>query len=562
MKKKIGVYVCECGPNIADNVDIGKILEAVSSFDEADDIEIIAKPYKLLCSGEGQEYLKNEIEENKLTHLIVAACSPRDHNSTFINVCKQTSLNPYLYQMINIREHCAWIVHDKEKATEKAIQYIRGGLRRVLFQTALYEKKLDINPDVLVIGGGIAGLEAALSLAGSQRKVFLIEKTDSLGGHAASLKLLLPRQHGARQEVQSMIHEVTNHPHIQVMTHARLDQMVGFLGNFEISVRRVEDSATATELNVGAIVVATGFNMADISQFPQFKVKKNEDVYSALDIEGMFSEKGRIVRRSGEAPKSVGLIHCVGREERGYCSRICCSAAIKIAKQIKAQDASIKVSAFIRDLCLPDQMDQDFFKEVEAEGVEFIRVQDIKSDGRHVQYTGMDANSGSTDFDMLILAPAMDPAEDTAGLAGKLGIPLHETGFYQEAHQSIDPVATATDGVFVVGAAHGPKGMTASVLQAQAAAAKIMSVLIPGEKIIPETKVSEVLEAFCMGCKTCLDVCHYGAIVFDEEKSISVVKEAICRGCGNCAGSCPSGAIQLKHFTNTQIYQEVIEALK
>jgi heterodisulfide reductase subunit A len=562
MKKKIGVYVCECGPNIADNVHIDKILEAVSSFGETDDIEIVAKSYKLLCSGDGQEYLKNEIEENKLTHLIVAACSPRDHNSTFINVCKQTSLNPYLYKIINIREHCAWIVHDKEQATEKALQYIRGGLRRVLYQIELYEKKLEINPDVLVIGGGIAGIEAALSLASPQRKVFLIEKKEILGGYASLYQSLLPRQQGAQQEVQLKIQEVTNHPHIQVMTHTRLDQMIGFLGNFEVAVSQIGDPGTATEIKAGAIVVATGFRMADISQFPQFKISDDDEVYSTLDIEGMLSEKGQIVRRSGEAPKSVGLIFCVGRDERGYCSSICCNAMIKIAQQIKAQNASIKVSAFIRDLCLPDKMDQDFFKEVKAQGVEFIRVQEIKSDGLHIQYTGMDTHSGSADFDMLVLAPPLEPAEGTADLASDLGIPLHETGFYQEAHQTINPVATASDGVFIVGAAHGPKGITDSILQAQAAAAKIMSMLIPGEKIIPEVKVSEVLEAFCMGCKTCLDVCHYGAIVFDEEKSVSVVKEAICRGCGNCAGSCPSGAIQLKHFTNPQIYQEVIEALR
>ncbi len=562
MKKKVGIYICQCGPNIADNVDIDKIIKSISTVEDADDLEIIAKPYGLLCSGEGKEYLKQEIEENALTHLVIGACSPRDHDSTFIGVCKDTSLNPYLYKMINIREHCAWIVHDKDKATEKATQYIRGGLRRVLFQSELFEKQLDANPDVLVIGGGIAGIEAALSLASADRQVFLIEKTDRLGGKAALFKALLPRQRIAAQVIQSKIQAVQEHTHIQVMLNTRLDKIIGFLGNFEAEVCNVDNADEMTELKIGAMIVTSGFNLYNVSDLPAFVFNSGDDVYTALQIEEMIAGKDQVITKSDQTPKTVALIHCVGREEVGYCSQICCNAMIKIADRLKNQSPGMLVKAFVRDLCLPDKNDQAFYDQVKAKGVEFVRVDQVETNGLEVTFTTRDQPQAKEAFDMVVLAPAMIPAEGTPELATTLGIPLHETGFYQEAHQTINPVATATDGIFIAGTAHGPRGINATLMQAQAAAGKIMSQLIPGEKIIPEVKVSETLEAFCMGCKTCLDVCHYGAIVFDEDKGISVVKEAVCRGCGNCVGSCPSGAIQLKHFTNPQLYQEVFEALR
>ena len=194
MSEKIGIYVCECGPNIADKVHIDKIMEDVSKLPDFQDKELVVRNHKLLCSVDGKKFLEDEINEHKLSHLVVAACSPRDHDSTFIGVCKKTELNPYLYKIVNIREQCAWVIPDKDKATEKAVQYIHAGMNRVLYQDPLFEKELDSNPDVLVIGGGMAGMEAALDLAGKDRKVFLIEKEENLGGKSAHLTQLMSRQ--------------------------------------------------------------------------------------------------------------------------------------------------------------------------------------------------------------------------------------------------------------------------------------------------------------------------------------------------------------------------------
>jgi len=562
MSSKIGVYICECGPNIADNVDIDAIIERLSSLEEYQDKEFIFKRYKLLCSNEGKEFLENEIRENEITHLVVAACSPKDHDTTFINVCKKTQLNPYLYQMVNIREQCAWIIPDKEEATEKAMRYIRSGISRVLRQSELLEKSLDSNPDVLVIGGGIAGIEAALSLVSEKRRVYLVEKNSELGGKTALIKRFLPRQGGAPGIIQQKILEVQENENIQIFTESVLEKAVGFFGNFEITLKNIKENQPEIECVVGAIVVATGFKLLDAGKLSQYTYKKDDEVYTSLEIEEMISKNGKILLKSGAQPKSVALIHCVGREEKGYCSQICCNVMLKFIQYLREQSKDIEIKDFYRDLCLPNKEDQQFFEEIQKTDVDFIRVNDMRIEGTHIEYVERDGGKKEADVDMVVLAPAMEPEEGTEALAELLSIPLSETKFFQEAHQQLNPVGTSIEGIFIVGASHGPRGISESMLQAQAASGKILTQLIPGEKIIPEVKVSEIIEAFCTGCKTCLDVCCYGAITFDESRGISIINEAICRGCGNCVGSCPSGAIRAKHYTNQQIYQEVIESIR
>ncbi|MDZ7860301.1 MAG: FAD-dependent oxidoreductase [Candidatus Krumholzibacteriota bacterium] len=562
MSAKIGVYICECGPNIADNIEIDAIIDTLPSLEAFQNEELVVKRFKLLCSNEGKEYLEREIRENEYSHLVVAACSPRDHDSTFINICKKTNLNPYLYKMVNIREQCAWMIPDKEKATRKAIQYIRGAIGRVLKQSELFEKELDSNPDVLVIGGGISGIETALSLAGEKRKVYLVEKSAELGGKAAKFKKLLPRQGGSSDIIGKKIEEVIKDENIDIFTETELESAVGFFGNFEISLNCSRDDRSETEFTVGAIVAATGFELTDAAKLSQYKYKKDNEVYTSLEIEDMIKSEGKVTLRSGKEPESVGLIHCVGREEKGYCSQICCNYMLKLASFLRKQSDSIEIKDFYRDLCLPHQQDQDFFEEVRGGGTEFIRTADVKIKGTHIEYTEIDKKKNEADVDMVILSPAMEAGKGTENLAELLNIPLSETGFFKEEHQQLNPVETSIEGIFITGACRGPAGISESMLQAQAASGKIAARLIPGKKIVPEVKVSEILEDFCVGCQTCMEICPYGAIIFDGERGVCVVNEAVCRGCGNCAGSCPSGAIRAKHFTSPQIYREIIEAIR
>ncbi|MCD4848140.1 MAG: FAD-dependent oxidoreductase [Candidatus Aegiribacteria sp.] len=558
MRAKVGVYVCECGPNIAGKVDLDKILADLSQLDDYQDVELVVKKYGFLCSGPGKEFLEEEIKSNGFTHLVIGACSPRDHDSTFMGVCEKTDLNPYLYKIINIREHCTWVIDDKEKATEKAFSYIRGGIARVLRQSELFEKPLDINPDVLVIGGGISGMEAALSLSGEDRRVFLVEKTERLGGVSLDLSGLLP---GQGDVLSGKIESIMEDRNIRLFLNTRVENVIGFLGNFEIELLSTENAET-TEIMAGAIVVATGSKLFEPGSSDHCSYSESDEVYTSLSVEKMFSGEGEAKLRSGKQPSSVALIHCVGREEKNYCSGICCSYMMKLAGYFKNQSTDIQVSEFYRDICLTKKDDQERYAEACAAGVAFIRIKDISIKGTDVSFEKMNGEKGEQSFDMVVLAPALEPSADTEALSDLLTVPLDESGFFQEAHNMTNPIGTSTDGVFIVGTAHGPKGVSDSMQFARASAGQILTRLIPGEKLIPEVKVTEILEAYCTGCGNCLDVCVYGAIYSDDSRGISVVNEAVCRGCGNCFGSCPSGALRTKHFTNTQLYREVDEALR
>ena len=558
LRAKVGVYICECGPNIAGKVDLDRIIADLSKLDDYQDVDLVVKKYGFLCSGPGKEFLEEEIKSNGFTHLVIGACSPRDHDLTFMDVCKKANLNPYLYRIINIREHCTWVIDDIEKATEKAESYIRGGIARVLRQSELFEKPLDINPDVLVIGGGIAGMEAALSLSGKDRRVFLVEKTDKLGGISLDLSGLLP---GQGEVVKNKIESVMEDQNIRLFLNTRVATVIGFLGNFEIELVSTENAET-TDIMAGAIVVAIGTGLFEPGIIDNYSYAESDEVYTSLSIEKMFAEEGKAKLRSGEQPSSVALIHCVGREEKNYCSGICCSYMMKLARFFKKQSPDIQVTEFYRDICLPQKDDQERYTKTETAGVEFIRIKNINIQGTDISFEKMNGKKSEQSFDMVVLAPALEPSADTVELADLLTVPLDEFGFFQEAHKMINPVGTSTDGVFVVGTAHGPKGVSDSMQFARASAGQILTRLIPGEKLIPEVKVTEILEAYCTGCGNCLEVCVYGAIYSDDSRGISVVNEAVCRGCGNCFGSCPSGALRTKHFTNTQLYREVDEALR
>ncbi|MBU4486216.1 MAG: FAD-dependent oxidoreductase [Candidatus Delongbacteria bacterium] len=553
MSDKIGIFVCECGPNIAGRVDIDKIVKEISELKDFNDKELVVKKHKLLCSVGGKKFLEEEIKSNNLTHMVCAACSPRDHDTTFINVCKKTQMNPYLYTMVNIREHCAWVIPDKEEATKKAIQYIHGGINRVFYQEELFEKQLESNPDVLVIGGGIAGIESALNLASEERTVYLIEKAPEPGGktmQGSNLNFI-------RQKTAKLL----NNPNVKIFTNTKLENIIGFQGNFEIVIKNII-SNELTEFMAGAVIIATGYDLLDCKGSEYFNFTDKDDVFSGLEIEALMSAQKKIVKKNGKAPSSVGMAHCAGREKVGYCSKICCNYLLKISGYLKTMYPDIPIRHYVKELCLPNKENQSYYNEMKSGGVEFQYVKSLNLNGETVNYTDIYGNAGESAHDMIVYAQAMIPASGSNELAKLLNTDLDEFGFYKEAHLKIDPISTSNDGIFAVGAAHGPADVTDSVIQAKAAVAKISVQLIPGQKIIPEVKVSEILEAYCTGCQTCLQICKYGAIYFDDERAVSVVNEAVCRGCGNCVGSCPSGSIRSKHFTNPQLFQEVKEAVR
>jgi len=560
MTRKIGVYICECGPNISEKVNIDKVIDSVSSME---DVSVVDR-YKLLCSVDGKKFLEEEIKKHGLTHLVVAACSPKQHQQTFMEVCERAGINPYLFQLANIREQCAWITDDKDKATEKAIKITKAAIRRVRYHYPLEKKEIECNPNVLVIGGGIAGIEASLQLADSHRKVYLVEKTSSLGGLIKNFEKIFPKLRSTSELIQKRISDVNKNKNIEVFTDCEIEEILGFFGSFEVKAKKKTDSEIV-EFDVGAVVVATGSNLFDPKKTPQYGYGEIDNIYTAVEFEKM-NLSGKISLKDGKTPKSAAIIHCVGRDEVGYCSSVCCMYSLKFARYLKDKIPDIKVSNFYSDLCIPGKLYQAFYDNTRAKDVEFIRSKNVKitkKDGKiNVMYSDENGKMNNNQFDMVILSPAIKPAENTSKIANVVGIAQDDKGFFAEEHEKLGPVSTSTEGVYIVGSAQGPKNIPETIVQSEAASGKILSSLIPGRKIEPEVKISHISESFCTGCKTCISVCPYGVIDFDESRKISVVNEIICRGCGNCVAACPSGAITLKHFTFDQIYQELMEAVR
>lgn len=561
---RIGVYVCWCGTNIAKMVDVEAVAAEVGKLPNV----VISKNYKYMCSDPGQDLIIKDIKEHKLNRVVVAACSPRMHELTFRKALENAGLNPYLFEMANIREQDSWVHTDRGEATTKAKNLITGSVYRVLFHEPLDKRFVDINPATLVIGGGISGMSAALEIANSGKQVYLIERSDKLGGLTANVDLTFPYMHSAQQFINPKIKLVLNHPNIEVFLNTELDEIFGYIGNFETTIKQ---KGKETKLQFGNIVTATGLKTFDPSVIEEYGYSKLPNVITSVEFEKMLLN-GKILTKEGKEPKNVAIIHCVGSRNakyHEYCSRICCMTALKFANQLRSALPETNIYDVYADMRAFGKGCEELYSETSKKNVMFlmydqdkalpkIRKAEPKDDCNLIIDMNEELSGMAIEVpaDMVILMVGLESHENVKQVSHLVGISMCGNEFFIEKHPKLDPVATTTNGVYIVGTCHGPKDIPDSIAQAKAASARILATIAQGSVQV-EVTTAVVNEDICCGCQTCIKVCPYSAISFLEDKKVSHVNEILCKGCGTCGSTCPTGAIRSRHFTDKQISSQI-----
>ncbi|MHA1207892.1 MAG: 4Fe-4S binding protein [Candidatus Freyarchaeota archaeon] len=638
---RVGCYICHCGLNIAGVVDVEKVAEATAKLPGV----VIAKHYVYMCSEPGQEMIKKDIKEHGLNRVVVASCSPQMHEPTFRSVVEEGGINRYLFEMANLREQCAWAHSDNpEKATEKAKGLLRMAVAKARLLQPLERREVPVQPKTLVVGGGITGIHAALELAERGFYTYLVEESPYLGGRVAQLNRVILTNEKASDILNPMLEALTDNPNIKVYTNTEIEEIGGYIGNFEVKLKRkpsfvsencnlcgecvsvcpVEvpdefnfglnkrkaiyipykeavpstytiDEANCTrcgecvkvcrvkaitldsgpeveEISVGTIIVATGYD--PYQPVGEYGFGEFEDVITQFQLERMLSDngptEGRLIQPStGKVPRNVVFILCVGSRnpDRPYCSRVCCSVALKNALLIKEQYPETRVFVLYRDIRSFGKGQEELYGEARRVGVNFFkyladdppRVSRLEDS---IQVSVSDPTLKMTveiPADLLVLVEAITPRKTAAELGSKLGVTRTPDGFFKEAHPKLRPLDTNSDGIYIAGVAQFPKDITECIVQAGGAAAKA-SIPMSRGKVEVEPIIASVDKDKCIECGTCTTVCPYGAIKKGEEGTAEVT-EALCKGCGVCASSCPARAITVFHFTDEQILAQSLAAV-
>lgn len=648
---RVGFYICHCGTNIAGTINVAEVQKYVATLPGV----AVSRDYKYMCSDPGQEMIAQDIKDHKLERLVVAACSPNLHEETFRKAAAKGGLNPFFFQMVNIREHASWVHTDKIAATLKAMDLARAAVARVRHHHALDKKRVPVDPNVLVVGGGIAGIHAALTLANAGKQVTLVEREATIGGHMALFDKTFPTLDCAACILTPKMSAVKSHPNIRLWTYSEVEKVEGYVGNYKVKVKRkpryvnedlcvgcmecidacvfkeakfqdkfnqglgkrkpvyidfpqatpkvvlldpetciqlktgkckkscaevcdrkafdFEQKVKTEEIQVGAIVMATGFKAYDAKRDPQYGYGKYPGVYTALEIERLVNASGptsgEVVLRDGKKPKAVGIVHCVGSRDaksNKWCSRVCCMYSLKLAHLIK-EHSDAEVYNFYIDMRTPGKGYEEFYDKLLSEGVHFIRgrVADVtdwamtpEEEGRLVMRVE-DTLAGFVrriPVDMVVLSTGLEPQADAQEVRRRFNIGCGSEGFFQERHPKLAPVNTFTDGIYIAGACQAPRDIPDTVAQAGAAAAEALA-LIDAGFVELEPNTSHVVEDECSGCKTCVPLCPYSAITVDEEKKKAIINEVLCKGCGVCAAACPSGSIRQNLFEDDEIFSEI-----
>ncbi len=596
---RIGVFVCHCGINIAGTVDVERVAEEIGQHPDV----VHATTYTYMCSEPGQQLLRDAITEHQLDGVVVAACSPAMHEKTFRRASSsaEAGMNPYRCEMANIREQCSWVhQHEQARATEKAIETVRTFVEKVAWDEELETFRLPLTKRALVIGGGIAGIQAALDVANAGFPVVLVEREAHLGGKMARLSGTFLNFTAAPGLLERKVEQVLNHPNIEVLTDAQVVGVEGYVGNFEVTVGSTqvdkeirkqgeEDLSTCLPVSlstdftfdVGAIVVATGWDPYSLERLPEYGGGEILDVVDGLTFEEMLRDSapprsggaGGGIRRpsDGRVPREVVFVQCAGSRdpERGvpYCSKVCCMVVAKQAMMFKECVPGGQAYVFYIDIRSAGKGYDEYVQQaMEEHDILYLRGKVSRvfqappqspsaTGGGKVVVWGADTLSGrpvEVMADLVVLATPMTPSCQALELAQTLRVGVDQNGFFSEAHPKLRPVESLTAGVFLAGAAQGPKDIPETVAQASGAAAKVLQ-LFSQDEMIQEPAVACVIPQFCSACGACVEACPYDARSIHPVWHIATVNAALCQNCGACVVACPNKASQVHNWTPVQI---------
>ncbi len=641
---KIGVYICHCGVNIAATVDV----ESVKAFAQTLPRVAIVRNYQYMCSDPGQDLIKNDIRQLGLDRIIVAACSPRMHEITFRNTIRTAELNPYFIEIANIREQCSWVHPNKEEGTEKAMDLIASAVAKVSLHESLEETEVGVTPAVLVIGGGIAGIQASLDVAHSGFEVYLVEKSPVLGGHVAQMDRTFPDLEETTAFLSPKMEQVKKHPLIHLLPQSELEGVEGFVGNFKVRVKhtpryvnpekcncckkceevcpvkvpsefnmgltertaiylpspfaipfsylidsnhclylqtgecgkcreacpegaiRFEEVGIIFQVEVGTIIVATGYDIFDPRIKPEFGYGLYKNVITALELERLISKMGPTqgkIEANGKKAENIVFIQCVGSRDKTvnneYCSRVCCMFTAKQASLVRDLLPEARITVCYMDIRAFGKGCEEFYEAVQKKGILYRKgiPSEIYQRSGKLIVKAEDELLGEPyeeEADLVILATGLTQRRDADRLRNLLKLSHGPDRFYLEAHPKLRPLDTAVDGIFLAGACQGPKDICDTIAQAHGAASRATIPLF-AEKVMIEPITAVVDHLICSGCGLCEQICEYRVLKIDPYRNVMTVNEALCKGCGACGATCPSGAISLRHFKIEQIIAQIRE---
>jgi len=662
---RIGVFICHCGENISSTVDVVNVADEIAKIPGV----VHSVDYKYMCSDPGQTLIIEAIKEHKLTGVIVGACSPRMHEGTFRKALEVAGLNPYMCEMANLREHCSWVHEKSQKTTNKAYDLVKMLVEKVKHNESLHSIKVPVTKTALVIGGGVAGIQASLDIANAGHNVFLIEREPSIGGHMSQLSETFPTLDCSQCILTPRMVEIAQHPNITLYTYSEVEKVEGFIGNFKVTIRKkaksldekactgcglcitkcpnkkipnefeqglgnrtaiyvpfpqavpnkpVIDKINCTyytkgkckicekvcptkairfdqedelvELQIGAIVLATGFDIKKTDFFPEYGYGKYKDIIDGLQFERLASASGPTagaIRRpsDGKEPKTIVFLACAGSRDSAkgipYCSKICCMYTAKHAMLYQHKVHDGKAYIFYMDIRAAGKNYDEFTRRaIEEDGANYIRgrVSRIYERNGKLIVVGADTLMGAVpveiEADMVVLATAAISSKGSEDLAQKLHVSYDQYHFFAEAHPKLKPVETNTAGIMLAGACQSPKDIPESVSAASGAASKVIGLFSNSELsrdplIAYVNKSAPPIFSTCVGCFICESVCPYNAIGHEEIKdrdgviikTIAYINPSLCQGCGTCVAICRTKSIDIHGYSNKQVYTEVISLL-